>query len=328
MSRFITLSTMLAVSSMTGFATSIQDNFDGPGIDPAKWDLFAEGGNLTVNSGRLNYIRSGTPTSDDFAVLEFIATEPGYEETWEVIVDVANTAARTNPTNQYTGAGISILDLEHDETWNEVFLELGNEFLPDFAFFSNFITDDVDIPGSDAVLAAGTSGSLRISYNGGTKVFSIWVDPSGSADGFQWQLLSSYGIAGSGGIRNTDWEMTADGTFLISLYGLSARLVVSTGNVTFDNFRFNSGAGTPPVGPAELVAPKIALVGGTVLLTLDSTVAGRRYQAQQSTTLASPDWQNVGEEKTGAGTALAFTVPRDPLVPRRFYRIALDPVSP
>ncbi len=320
------IAAVLAVSSLDAVATSYSDNFDGPTLDPAKWIQFAEGGNMILNSGRLNYVRSGTPTGDDFAVLQFIATEPGYDEDWEVIVDVTNTAPRSNQSTQFTGAGIGIQDFENLDTYNSIFLELGNEFTSDMRFFANFITNEVDSPDDDDVLnAGGNSGSLRISYNGGTKVFSIWADSSGPGDGFQWQLLSSYGIAGSGGIRNTDWDMTSSGTFSIVLYGLSANLQVSTGTVTFDNFQLNTGSGTPPVDPGELVAPKIALLGNNVQLTIGPTVAGRRYQAQQSTTLADNDWENAGDEETGTGGPLIISVPRDPLKPGCFYRIALDP---
>jgi hypothetical protein len=75
----------------------------------------------------------------------------------------------------------------------------------------------------------------------------------------------------------------------------------------------------------ELVAPKIALVGNNVQLTIDPTVSGRRYQAQQSTTLQISDWGDIGDEQTGNGGPIIISVPRDPLVPRGFYRIALDP---
>jgi len=242
----ILIAAALAVSSFNAVATSYNDNFDGQTLDSSKWELFTEDDNINMilDSGRLNYVRTGTPTDDDFAVLEFIATEPGYDESWEVIVDVTNTAPRSDE-DQFTGAGIEILDAQNlDTTYNAVFLELGNEFRSRVTFRSNFITDDNDQPELDDEIDEGdTSGSLRISYNGTSKVFSIWVDPSGSGDGFEWQLLSSYGIAGTGGIRNTNWDMTSSGTFLIGIYGLSGNLQVSTGTVTFDNFRFITDIG-------------------------------------------------------------------------------------
>ena len=227
----------------------ITDRFSSGSLDPARWMIYSEGASLIPDSGRLNYVRPGPPTSDDYAFLDFIASTPGYDESWEVVVDVVNAVDRSDPQSQYTGLGVSIFNPEnpyYDEVTDTyfsdgLFLELGNEFSTGMNFFSNYSTDGVDNPEMDNVLSAGVNGSLRISYNGATKVFSIWVDANGSGDGFQWQLLSSYGIAGSGGIRNTDWNMTTAGNFQISLYGLSSNLEVSTGAMTFDNFIFTNG---------------------------------------------------------------------------------------
>jgi len=452
----------MAASSLAAMAASYNDDFNGPSLDPAKWELEAEGGNLVLDSGRLNYVRSGTPTSDDFAALLFTGAEPAYDESWEVIVDVANTAPRSNPSTQHTGAGILILDNENFDTVNEIFLELSNENRSSVVFSTNFITNGQDFPFlEDAVDTGETSGSMRISYNGETKVFSIWVDYTGSDNGYQWQLLSSCGIAGSGGIRNTNWGMSPLGSFQILLYGLSANLVVNTGSVTLDNFHYieaepppefdasaitssglefvrggdafwsiqdavrregrdfaassgntahNSsswiettvtGPGTltfwrrvsseeeydlfrvsldgviqmtesgeldwamktilipegtrtvrweylkdniissgldavfldeivwtPEVGAGDLVTVQIDLVENEVLLTINPTVSGLRYQAQQSITMESNDWENAGEEQTGTGGPLVIAVPRDPLADRCFYRIAvIDPTG-
>ena len=77
--------------------------------------------------------------------------------------------------------------------------------------------------------------------------------------------------------------------------------------------------------PNGLEAPRIRLVGGNVELTVAQSVTGRSYQVQQSDTLAAGNWVDVGAERLGDGGPLVITIPRAPGVPRRFYRLALNP---
>jgi hypothetical protein len=301
---------------MPAAAFAFSDDFNGTTLDSATWDLTDSGqATLQLGSGKLNYLASGLE-ADEFAVVDLLATNPGYGQNWEVIVDVTNTTPRSDPENEFTGAGIFVSN--NDGSFEDaIFLELGNELSAGIRFFANFQTGGNESPDEDDSLPTiTTSGSLRISYDGAAKVFSIWADPTGPADGFQWQLLSSYGIAGSGGIRNTNWGMSSSGTFLVSLYGLSSNLSVNSGGITFDNFHLNVGA--PP-------APQIAVTTDSVQLTIDPTINGRRYQVQKSETMTGNDWLDTGTEQTGTGAPLVITVPRNPLEPRCFYRVALDP---
>jgi formylglycine-generating enzyme required for sulfatase activity len=73
------------------------------------------------------------------------------------------------------------------------------------------------------------------------------------------------------------------------------------------------------------VAPRIAIAGAVVNLTVSPTVAGRRYQVQRSDTLANGSWVNVGVESVGDGSTLVIPLAYEPVVPKRFYRLALDP---
>ncbi|MCX6878552.1 MAG: hypothetical protein NTW21_32770, partial [Verrucomicrobia bacterium] len=81
----------------------------------------------------------------------------------------------------------------------------------------------------------------------------------------------------------------------------------------------------PPIAPGELLAPQIAISGGNLTFTVRPSVAGRRYQLQQSDTMESGSWIDVGPVFLGDGADLVITIPRDPTAPQRFYRLALDP---
>lgn len=80
------------------------------------------------------------------------------------------------------------------------------------------------------------------------------------------------------------------------------------------------------IEPGAFLAPRIEFADGTVTISVNSTVAGRRYQLQESGTLAPGAWREVGAEWLGNGGPLAIPVPRIPGESRRFYRLALDPV--
>jgi formylglycine-generating enzyme required for sulfatase activity len=81
----------------------------------------------------------------------------------------------------------------------------------------------------------------------------------------------------------------------------------------------------PAITPSELAAPKIAIAGDKVVLTVFPTVSGRRYQAQRSDTMANGSWVNVGGGFVGNGGALVIPIAHDPGVGMRFYRLVLDP---
>jgi hypothetical protein len=83
----------------------------------------------------------------------------------------------------------------------------------------------------------------------------------------------------------------------------------------------------PPLGPRELVAPRIAISGGNVDFTVQPSVAGRTYQLQVSDTMAAGTWQDVGEERVGDGNDLVISIPYVPSVRQRFYRLALVGVT-
>lgn len=296
----------------------IRDDFESGSLNPQIWSPIdaTPGATLTLNSGYLNYVVSASFSDDDHAVLELLGARPGYNESWGVIVDVSNTAPRPS-TSQFSGAGIMILAAEHTDRHDEIFVELGNEHASSMQFFSNFITNDQDDPETDAILnTGGTSGSIRISYDGKSKVFSTFVDRNGSGDGFQWEELDSYGIAGSGGARNTQWNMTSEGFFIIALYGLSSGIAVELGAVTFDNFVFERDAEMPRrVG--------IEVQGNSVRLAWPIT--GPHVRFEETASLLDPRWTEVQAEIVREGDELTLLLPRTDTA--RFFRLApaVDP---
>lgn len=79
-----------------------------------------------------------------------------------------------------------------------------------------------------------------------------------------------------------------------------------------------------PIAPAELVAPKLEIVGGNLNFTVAPSVAGRTYLLQYSDALTGGTWLNLGSAVTGNGNNLVLTTPHTAGTPRRFFRLALD----
>jgi formylglycine-generating enzyme required for sulfatase activity len=84
----------------------------------------------------------------------------------------------------------------------------------------------------------------------------------------------------------------------------------------------------PPIAPSELIAPQLSLVGNNIDLTVGQSLAGRRYQVQQSNKLDPGSWTSIGTTWLGDGSPLVITIQRDPKMRQRFYRLVLDPTTP
>jgi hypothetical protein len=246
------LFTLLAITTAVRADTllNVTEGFAGTTLDAQKWSLVRKtpAAAFAPDSQRLNYTTSATPSDDDYADVQLLTVQPAYDKDWEVIVDVSNSAVPAG-ADDWSGVGISIVGAQNPDRFDEVFIELGDEFSDQKRFFSNFITNDLDTPETDDILpATGSNGSLRVAFNGTTKVFALSVDRTGSVNGYQWEALGSYGIAGSGGQRNTNWEMEGDGTFTVGLYGLSGNMTIGAGQITLDNFTFSGEIASPPDG--------------------------------------------------------------------------------
>ncbi|MEI6607091.1 MAG: leucine-rich repeat protein, partial [Verrucomicrobiota bacterium] len=83
-----------------------------------------------------------------------------------------------------------------------------------------------------------------------------------------------------------------------------------------------------PIAPEELASPKFGISGGNVTFSVQTSVVGRRYQLQYSDTMESGSWPHLGPLRVGDGSRLDISTPFSQALPRRFYRLALDPTAP
>ena len=213
--------------------TPFNDNFNATALNKIRWTLknYAKG-KLMQGGGKMNFTVAGSPTGDDFSVLELKNNRPGYNESWEVILDVVNT------TGQGNRVGTGLLVFNADDDGDQVMLEFNGRGRKG-GFLVTDVTNDRDDPMQDIRVNPNvTKGSVRITFDKTSKLFTFWYDSTGPADGLVWKQLSTFSPTGKGGDRRGNWQMNPGaGRFGIQLFGLSDGRSVSSGKVSFDNFK-------------------------------------------------------------------------------------------
>ncbi|MGV3659986.1 MAG: choice-of-anchor D domain-containing protein [Prosthecobacter sp.] len=234
------------------------DDFNDNVRDPAKWaaaDSVHGGAQLVETGSRLEY-RAGTPDAGhDDALRHWLGIIPDNDQAFEVILDVHNGVTGDNAS---IGLSITSIQDPRDNLSMELY-RVG----PDGSGFLSVLRSNV-YDGNEVLprtLPSGhvvTAGSLRVTYDAQTKVFTTYHDTTGSADGHQWQLHSSFGVGVSGGgaTRNSPWLLGNNAGFTVSISGFSEGLVIPAGQVYADNFSLH-----PPRSPQQQWAAAAALAG-------------------------------------------------------------------
>jgi len=226
-------SLILIAASLTAncFAlTPITERFKGTELNATRWYHYhGENSKLQVANGKLNFVISTQPTHDEFASLELLTSQPGYNENWQVVVDLANTAK----LGQDVGCGVMLFnfadrsDYLYVESYGRSGLSAGmlvNGTHADNARFSL----GVGVP----------KGALRIRFNSETKLLTFYLSATGYAAGYDWKKIGTVSPTGKGGKVNGNWRMNSEGKFGIQLFGFGDAKVES-GKLTFDNFKLS-----------------------------------------------------------------------------------------
>ncbi|OYW73236.1 MAG: hypothetical protein B7Z37_22320 [Verrucomicrobia bacterium 12-59-8] len=177
------------------------------------------------------------------------------------MLDVVNTLSPTGykpeSTTTYKNAsvGISVTSLENADDRIYVELYRGPPEGGTSGFLSALHTTAVNAEDDHEVLprtipsdhSAVTTGSVRLSYDPVTQLFTAYYDPDGSSNGYQWQMYGTFGVGPSGGgnMRNGLWKLTHNLGFQVSVGAFSEGLVVPGGSVYADNFAVSTSAPLP-----------------------------------------------------------------------------------
>ena len=217
------------------------DDFNDNSKDTSKWgtDVVSGGATFLETNSRLEYLVT-SPHGGKWEDIQrpWILNTAGNSDAFDVVLDVTNTGS------QSASLGIAVTSLENVD--DRIFIELigGNGFL------AVLDTNVINAEGDNEVLprtnptghATVTTGSVRLSYNPVSKVFTAYYDTDGSGNGYQWQVYGSFGVAGSGGsTRNGNWLMTQNLGFQVSITAYSEALAVTSGQIYADNFQAATG---------------------------------------------------------------------------------------
>lgn len=243
-----------------------------PGGDPTKWgsDIVKGQGKLTQVNGLLEYTTTGSGTTLDSSDRQWIATRFPYNSDWSLQIDVTNTTS----SGPFSSFGIVVESARLPDS--EIEIELGQSGL----FWAEF-RGGTFISGDETALAFGPNnhGAIQISFNGTTKVFTVYYD-SDPSDGYLWQPFGTFGIVSTAvadDVRN--WGLDDSDHFVAYVFGYSERISVTSGEMYGDNF-LEAGGLPPP--PTELGSNE-----GTT--GTEVTITGSGFGTKKGKVLLGPD---------------------------------------
>jgi hypothetical protein len=177
------------------------------------------------------------------------------------------------------------------------------------------VVTTTDLPPTAPTGLSGTAGN--------TKVTLVWQPPTG-ASGYNVKRslasIGSYAIIATniGTASYTDTGVTNGTTYY---YAVSA---VNASGESADSSAI-SARPTAPITAAESATPTLTISGGSVQLTMASSIIGHTYQMQRNDSLNSGTWINIGSPQNGIGGLLLLTdLGGYTNVPARFYRISIQ----
>lgn len=244
---------LLLITGRAMAAISGTDDFNDNSKDATKWGAdVASGGVLTETSQRLQF--TAATSGGGFSYRPWILNKAAYDTGWEVIIDVANIFNFTSGATRE--AGIQLLVFP---TGTNPALDGAKTFTASFFadregtdVFKGFLSGQGDSDTEQSQEVATNAGSLRMVYNGVSKIITSYYDPDGAANGYSWAPLGSLGINGSGGVSNSSWGLSGAQTLEVALCGFADGTAVTAGQMYADNFQSRTIAALPtPLGGSD-----------------------------------------------------------------------------
>lgn len=231
---------MAACQILSGFClafTPAEDDFSAAVLNPKRWQLNQfENAKLRQSNDRLNFIVRTSTADEDYAYLELRNNQPGYNENWQVLLDV------TNATGEGDRVGVGFWIFNADDPADVVFFEFygspGKRLRTGVR--ASFILDGAHIDGVlELKQKLTTDGSLKLTFNKLTKRFTFHFRKS--VKGADWVNLGTFSVNGLGGDVRANWNMNpGGGRFGIRLEGYGENRQVIGGKASMDNFELKA----------------------------------------------------------------------------------------
>lgn len=226
------LPSILALAVLTGNAialTPVKDDFKSNKLSSKLWYQYkVKNGRLVPSGGKLNYQTKGKATKDDFVSLELLNSQPGYNENWQLIVDLSNTSGAGNKA----AAGITFFNVKDRSDY------LYLEYFGKSGLAGGLIQDGKPVDKGRITLSKATAkGSLRVSFDKDSKLFTLHISATDKSQGYKWVEVGTFSPSGKGGDVRANWKMTpGSGNFGIQLFGYGYSKTIVPGKITYDNF--------------------------------------------------------------------------------------------
>lgn len=170
-------------------------------------------------------------------------------------------------------------------------------------------------------------------------------DPEGGVSGYHLQIGTTPGGSNIFNSQTTNTSQTVNVSFGTTVYaqvrqinnasiegpysGASDAVLALDPVADQDSDGQSNGseltAGTNPLSSESLLKTTATSISGNDILITVTTVSGRKYQLETSTTLTELSWENVGDSVTATGPSTVFTATNVAGQPKRFYRARVVP---
>lgn len=220
------------------------DDFDDNTKDLSKWramDQVLGGSVLTEVNQRLEYTVK-TAGAEAESIRPWTRNFGSLDDSFEAILDVHNavTPPVAGSPDFQPCASIGLNVHNTADARESLYVELYRG--RDGYYFLSAVSQGDDETGSDATAAhLSVDGSVRLHYDSATKVITTSYDADGATGGYNWTVLGSFGINGSGGTTaNTTWNLAGNPVLGIGIEAYTEKMIVPSGQVHADNFQVNT----------------------------------------------------------------------------------------
>ena len=231
------LPTFAAFALLAGNAlalTPVKEPFNGKALDKSRWYEYRAGnGALAPNAGKLNLFTKGAATVDDFVSIELLNSKPGYNESWQLILDLSNKAN----AGKKVACGLMLFnDGDRDDY---LFLE----FYGKSGLTGGVITDLKHGKNHITLPKAVSKGSLRLRFDKKTKLLTLDLSATDKKQGYEWLTVGTFSPANDKKATVfAKWNMDPGaGRFGVQLFGFASdKTKVAKNKVTYDNFELSA----------------------------------------------------------------------------------------